>query len=216
VPEAIALIDRKGSVIQANPEFARMFGYPIQQLLGVTILSLIVPAELRNEAERLAVSSAAGQRVRSEAMGMRKDGDQFPVSLLEGPLEISNKTVSGYIICREIARRKQASQAEVRSLQARLEHEMQQKDRLRLLLDLNNRVAEQLGLRQVIASELFGHEKGSFTGATQRRLGRFEAANQGWRYESDRSRLRATSRQVPAKPLAPGRCTDSSKRSQGL
>jgi formate hydrogenlyase transcriptional activator len=31
----------------------------------------------------------------------------------------------------------------------------------------------------LIASELFGHEKRAFTGATQRRLGRFEAANSG-------------------------------------
>lgn len=33
--------------------------------------------------------------------------------------------------------------------------------------------------QSLIASELFGHERGAFTGATQRRLGRFELAHEG-------------------------------------
>src|SRR5260221_14737197 len=42
-----------------------------------------------------------------------------------------------------------------------------------------NRVNSAAIPQSLIASELFGHEKGAFTGALQRRIGRFESANGG-------------------------------------
>jgi transcriptional regulator with GAF, ATPase, and Fis domain len=52
--------------------------------------------------------------------------------------------------------------------------------------------------RDLIASELFGHEKGAFAGAIQRRLGRFELADGGtiFRRRSGRTSTRRAGRSV--------------------
>ncbi|MFN9066163.1 MAG: sigma-54 interaction domain-containing protein, partial [Bdellovibrionales bacterium] len=42
----------------------------------------------------------------------------------------------------------------------------------------------------LIESELFGHEKGAFTGATERKIGKFQAANQGTLFLDEIAELR--------------------------
>ena len=150
MPQAIALVDRECRALRVNREFVRIFGYSEQEIAGSTISSLIVPPDVRDEAEYFAASRARGETVSAETVRMSKDGQRFDVSLLEGPLSIPGGTVSGYIICREITDRKQAEETQPENLRQRLEYELQQqRDRLRLLLDLNNRVASHLELRQV-------------------------------------------------------------------
>lgn len=157
VSEAVLLVDREHRALRANPTFVHLFGYSQQEIAGRTVSSLIVPPELRGEAERFAASRARGETVRTETVRMHKDGRRFDVSLLEGPLSVPGGGASGYIICREIPDRK-AAETLTGSVRERLESKLrQQSDRLRVLLDLNNRVASHLELRQVfqtLSSEL--------------------------------------------------------------
>ena len=75
--------------------------------------------------------------------------------------------------------------------------------------------------RDLIASELFGHEKGAFTGAVQRRLGRFELADGGTIFLDEVGEL-ASETQVALAAGAPGAgiragrrtATDSRRRSR--
>jgi formate hydrogenlyase transcriptional activator len=156
MPDAVVFVDGRGRGVRANRQFVRMFGYSQEEIVDADLSSLIIPPESREEAHILAVSKPREGTAATQSVCIRKGGERFQISLIEGPL-LTGKPASRYMICREPVLKPEVKGTEAERLRERLELESREKDRLRLLLDLNNRVAAHCGLRQVfhvVSSEL--------------------------------------------------------------
>jgi formate hydrogenlyase transcriptional activator len=156
MPDAVVLVDGRGRGVRANRQFVRMFGYSQEEIVDADLSSLIIPPESCEEAHVLAVSKPGEGTAATQSVCIRKGGERFQISLIEGPL-LTSKAASRYMICREPVLKPEVNGTEAELLRERLELESREKDRLRLLLDLNNRVAAHCGLRQVfhaVSSEL--------------------------------------------------------------
>jgi PAS domain S-box-containing protein len=83
VPEAIVFVDGTCRVVRANREFVRMFGYAPEEIIGTVLSSLIVPPDLRYEAEQLTASASQTETLCSESVCVRKGGAASFVRYLE-------------------------------------------------------------------------------------------------------------------------------------
>jgi PAS domain S-box-containing protein len=241
--DAVINADENGTILLANPATTRVFGYDPAELIGKP-LTILMPEYMREKHESGFTSYlATGHRHMNwqgtELIGLRKNGEEFPIEVSFGELTRSgHRTFTGFI--RDISEKKRARAdlerafSEIKLLKDQLYREnlalREEVDRasmfeeivgtstaLQALLDRVAKVAptdstvlitgetgtgKELIARAVhkrshraghafvsvncaalppslISSELFGHEKGAFTGATQRRLGRFELADGG-------------------------------------
>src|SRR3954469_9980442 len=241
--DAVINADESGTILLANPATTRVFGYDPTELIGKP-LPILMPEYMREKHESGFTSYlATGHRHMNwqgtELIGLRKNGEEFPIEVSFGELTRSgHRTFTGFI--RDISEKKRARAdlerafSEIKLLKDQLYREnlalRDEIDRtsmfeeivgtsaaLQAVLDRVAKVAptdstvlitgetgtgKELIARAVhkrshragrafvsvncaalppslISSELFGHEKGAFTGATQRRLGRFELADGG-------------------------------------
>src|SRR6478736_863289 len=65
-PEAITILDTSHRVMRVNPEFTRMFGFPMDEVLGKSLAELIVPQERTAESEWIQEAVENGQKVALE------------------------------------------------------------------------------------------------------------------------------------------------------
>ena len=140
---AIFAMDPEGRVIAWNAGAERIKGYRAEEILGQHFSRFFEAADIeRGEPEQELEMAAAAGHFETEGWRVRKDGSRFWANVILTLIRDNDGKLLGFSkVTRDLTERKRFEQE--------LKHE---RDRLRLLLDLNNGFASNLDLRHLFGA----------------------------------------------------------------
>ncbi len=209
IPQTIVVQDPDGIPVYANQAVLDYTGLTMADILTSDFRSRIFhPADLKRVREQRQAALARGLPFEIEQRALRKDGQYRWFLIRYNPFrDEQGRLVSWYATGTDIDDRKRAEDRTRNGSSDALRTVVNQiakvapsdstvliqgetgagKELVARAIHNRSRRANRAFIRvncaaipqALIASELFGHEKGAFTGALQRRLGRFESADGG-------------------------------------
>ncbi len=106
--DGIVTIDQHGTILTANPATLRLFGYPIEEMIGSNVRMLMPEPDRSNHDGYIARYLATGERriigIGRAVQGQRKDGSLFPMELSVGEAAIGEARIFTGIV-RDISQR---------------------------------------------------------------------------------------------------------------
>ncbi|MFN8210995.1 MAG: PAS domain S-box protein [Bacteroidales bacterium] len=108
-PEAIVLTDIPGKIAIINKEFTNLFGYTFDEAVGKYIDDLIVPDDLKDQAEELDNIAISKGKATLQTIRKNKSGQAIHVNLITSSVVTSDVTVALIGIFRDITSERKAS-----------------------------------------------------------------------------------------------------------
>ncbi len=113
--DAIATLDLDGTILTWNEAAAELCGYSVDEAVGATLWTLVVPRELMHERDELLDTVARGIEVRRRATRRRKDGSRMLLQLRMAPVRDDDGTVIGSVwVARDVTTERELQKAERR------------------------------------------------------------------------------------------------------
>lgn len=103
IPEAIAIINTEGKIVNINKEFTGLFGYSYEEAINRDIDELILPAELKDESVDAGTIEAEKHKVTKQTVRRNKSGEKIQVMLIATNILINNEIVGSLGIYRDIS-----------------------------------------------------------------------------------------------------------------
>jgi PAS domain S-box-containing protein len=111
-PLGIVTVDAERKVQMCNPAFERLFGYPLVEIRGQLLDSLLAPPGQRSDMVTLIGRAAAGEVVRAAAKRRHRNGSLVDVQILGVPLVINGKAVGSFGMYEDVTERLRAESAQ--------------------------------------------------------------------------------------------------------
>jgi PAS domain S-box-containing protein len=100
-PEAAVFYDANFRVIEANHRFSKLFGYPLDEIIGKDIIELIVPDGAQEETKTIRERIKSGL-VEIVTTRKRKDGVEIPLLLTGSQVSLGDEVIGSMFVFKDI------------------------------------------------------------------------------------------------------------------